>query len=255
MSKIDTYLQKVVRVIKVDNAHNNQLTPQPHMSDDLNTHVLSTFDAVIFDFDGTLADTSEQIISVARQVLSRFGLSRERFVDIPQLIGPPFPQAFELVFGYSPEQAQEITKQYRAIYSKLGRDAWPLFEGIDSMLHELKAAGKKLGVASSKRDHLLHRALEENDVEQVFDVILGKQDDSCEPKSQTLQNVINKLGIDASRCVMVGDRLYDVEAARACGIASIGVYYGKTAPCGELEQAGATFIVHSVEELKRALLS
>lgn len=254
MSKIDTYLQKVVRVIKVDNTYNDRSVSQPQTSENL-AHALSSFDAIIFDFDGTLADTSEQIISVARQVLSRFGLSRERFVDIPQLIGPPFPQAFELVFGYSPEQAQEITKQYRAIYSKLGRDAWPLFEGIDSMLHELKAAGKKLGVASSKRDHLLHRALEENEVEQVFDVILGKQDDSCEPKSQTLQNVINKLGIDASRCVMVGDRLYDVEAARACGIASIGVYYGKTAPCGELEQAGATFIVHSVEELKRALLS
>ena len=57
MSKIDTYLQKVVRVIKVDNAHNDQLTPQSHMSDDLNTHVLSTFDAVIFDFDGTLLDS------------------------------------------------------------------------------------------------------------------------------------------------------------------------------------------------------
>ena len=121
-------------MIKVDNTHNDRSVSQLQTSDDLGTaSALSSFDAVIFALDGTLADTSEQIISVARQVLSRFGLSRERFVDIPQLIGPPFPQAFELVFGYSPEQAQEITKQYRAIYSKLGRDAWPLFEGIDSM--------------------------------------------------------------------------------------------------------------------------
>lgn len=225
------------------------------------------YDAVIFDFDGTLADTADQIIQTAKQVLSQHGLANSEYGRLKELIGPPFPQAFSLVFGYSAEEAAQITKEYRAIYGNLGVEAWPLFEGIADLLRALWKRGVLLGVASSKRDGLLHCALKENKVDELFSCVRGKMNDCEEAKALTLSYVMKdlqkKLPASSSasastpasvRMVMVGDRFYDIDAARSCGIESIGVYYGKTAHAREHEDAGATHIVQTVAELRGLLL-
>lgn len=217
------------------------------------------YDAVIFDFDGTLADTADQIIQTAKQVLSQHGLAKSEYGRLKELIGPPFPQAFSLVFGYSAEEAAQITKEYRAIYGNLDVEAWPLFEGIADLLRALWKHGVLLGVASSKRDGLLHCALKENKVDELFSCVRGKMNDCEEAKALTLSYVMKdlqkKLPASApARMVMVGDRFYDIDAARSCGIESIGVYYGKTAHAREHEDAGATHIVQTVAELRGLLL-
>lgn len=225
------------------------------------------YDAVIFDFDGTLADTADQIIQTAKQVLSQHGLAKSEYGRLKELIGPPFPQAFSLVFGYSAEEADQITKEYRAIYGNLGVEAWPLFEGIADLLRALAKHRVLLGVASSKRDGLLHCALKENKVDELFSCVRGKMNDCEEAKALTLSYVIKDLQEKIStsapatapasapvRMVMVGDRFYDIDAARSCGIESIGVYYGKTARAREHEDAGATHIVQTVAELRSLLL-
>ena len=89
---------------------------------------------VIFDFDGTLADTVPSIVSTARAVLSRHGLTDEAMGDLKRLVGPPFPQAYEWVYGFSAEEAAQITAEYRALYGTIGAAAWPLFPGIREML-------------------------------------------------------------------------------------------------------------------------
>ena len=217
------------------------------------------YDAVIFDFDGTLADTADQIIQTAKQVLSQHGLAKSEYGRLKELIGPPFPQAFSLVFGYSAEEAAQITKEYRAIYGNLGVEAWPLFEGIADLLSGLWKRGVLLGVASSKRDGLLHCALKENKVDELFSCVRGKMNDCEEAKALTLSYVMKDLqkklpASSSARMVMVGDRFYDIDAARSCGIESIGVYYGKTAHAREHEDAGATHIVQTVAELRGLLL-
>lgn len=212
------------------------------------------YDAVIFDFDGTLANTKDHIIAIAKRVLAHHNLAPERYADLPQLIGPAFPQAFSIVFGYSDKEAREITAEYRAIYTNLGVEAWPLFDGMHDLLVSLKKAGILLGVASSKRNTMLHHALQDNGVEQLFSCARGKMSDEAEPKAQVLAQVIRTLGVNPARTVMVGDRHYDIEAAKACNVASIGVYYGNTAPQGELEDAGADVVVHSVAQLKEHCL-
>ena len=120
------------------------------------------YDAVIFDFDGTLANTKDHIIAIAKRVLAHHNLAPERYADLAQLIGPAFPQAFSIVFGYSDKEAREITAEYRAIYTNLGVEAWPLFDGMHDLLVSLKKAGILLGVASSKRNTMLHHALQDN---------------------------------------------------------------------------------------------
>ncbi|SDR67138.1 HAD family hydrolase [Parafannyhessea umbonata] len=214
----------------------------------------STRGVVVFDFDGTIADTLPSIVAVARHVLSAWGLPQERLADCPKLVGPPFPQAFSMVFGLSEADAREVTRRYREEYGALGPEAWPAFPGMGALLEGLRASGRLLAVASSKRTEILHRALSDEGLLGRFDVVRGKQSDAQQSKAETLSAVLEDLGVAADDAVMVGDRHFDVDAALACGVPCVGVTYGGTAPLGELEEAGACTVAGSVEELGHVLL-
>lgn len=209
---------------------------------------------VLFDFDGTLADTVDGICSTARTVLRAHGVPEEDLSRVPLIIGPPFPQAFSLVFGLSEEEAAQVTAEYRAIYQDLGLAAWPLYPGMRELLADLRAAGRRLAVASSKREPLVVRAIADNGVTDLFDVCLGKRSDDETSKADTIARAIERLGLTPADAVMVGDRHHDVEAAAACGVPCVGVTYGGTAAPGELEDAGACAVAASVDELRRVLL-
>lgn len=209
---------------------------------------------VLFDFDGTLANTVPTIIKTARTVLLRHGLTDETLGDVRRLVGPPFPQAYSLVYGFSPEEATQITAEYRAIYTKLGVEGWPLFEGMRELLEDLRAAGRRLGVASSKRMGLVAQALEDNGVADLFDVAFGKPSDDNISKAQIIESALDALGAAPDETVMVGDRHHDVDAATACGMPCVGVSFGGATRPGELEDAGACSVAGTVDELRRVLL-
>lgn len=209
---------------------------------------------VIFDFDGTLADTVPGITATARRVLMRHGLAEKDLGDLTRLVGPPFPQAYSMVYGFSPEEAAQITAEYREIYAGLGPSGWPLFDGVRELLEDLRAAGRRLAVASSKRQALVELALADNAIEELFDVRMGKVSDAQADKAATIAQVLELTGVPAARAVMVGDRHHDVESAAEVGVACVGVTFGGTAAPGELEAAGACAVAHTVAELRAALL-
>jgi phosphoglycolate phosphatase len=216
---------------------------------------LSSRSCVVFDYDGTLGDTLPSIVRTAREVLLGFGMAEEELGDLSRLVGPPFPEAYSLVYGLSPEDAAEVTRRYRAIYGSLGPSAWPTFPHMHEFLEDLRAAGKTLAVASSKRTALLRRCIADGGIAEFFTVIQGKEHDGTASKAQTIEYVISELGFSPDESVMVGDRHYDVDAAREVGVPCAGVYFGHTAAAGELEQAGAAAIAHSLEELRACLLA
>ena len=209
---------------------------------------------ILFDFDGTLADTKPAIVDTARKVLREWGLSDEEIGDPGRLVGPPFPAAFSIVYGMSEEDAAEVTRRYRAIYTTLGLETHLLFDGMAELLGDLKAAGRRLAVTTSKREEMAHEMLAENGVEQLFDAIVGQTDPTRADKATLVGDTLEALGCGADDAVMVGDRFYDVEGAAANGVPCVGVYLGGTAPAGELEQAGAAACAHSVDELRHVLL-
>lgn len=209
---------------------------------------------VLFDFDGTLADSKPLIVGTATRVLRDFGIPERELERAGELVGPPFPQAFSLVFGLSEGDAEEVTRRYREIYESLGPAAWPVFGGIPELLGSLCAAGKRLGIVSSKRTRLLRRAVADNGISDLFDVIGGKDADHGISKAQTMRDVLGRMGLAAADAVMVGDRHYDVEAASACGVPCVGVVLGGTGTVEELEGAGAVAVARSVAELCGLLL-
>lgn len=209
---------------------------------------------VIFDFDGTLANTVPVIVRTARTVLARHGLTDDDMGDLTRLVGPPFPQAYSLVYGFSEDEAAQITAEYRAIYRAIGPEAWPLFDGIVDLLSRLRAAGRLTAVASSKQMPMVRTALADNRIADLFDLALGKSSDAEGDKVALIARTLRELGVSADGAVMVGDRHHDVEAAAACGVPCVGVTYGGTGTVEELMGAGACACADTVEELGRVLL-
>ena len=209
---------------------------------------------VIFDFDGTLANTVPVIVRTARTVLARHGLTDDDMGDLTRLVGPPFPQAYSLVYGFSEDEAAQITAEYRAIYRTIGPEAWPLFDGVAGLLRRLRAAGRLTAVASSKQMPMVRTALADNKITDLFDLALGKSSDAEGDKIALIARTLRELGVSADDAVMVGDRHHDVEAAAACGVPGVGVTYGGTGTVEELMGAGAWACADTVEELGRVLL-
>lgn len=208
---------------------------------------------VVFDFDGTLADTKAKIVETATAVLTDFGLAPEELGDVGRLIGPPFPLAFSEVYGLSEQDAREVTRRYRERYAALGAAAWPAFPGIPELLGRLRTAGRLVAVASSKRQRVLERCIADEGLAGSFDLVRGKQADDATTKAETIGAVVSLLGRGPRDTVMVGDRSYDAKGALEAGVPCVGVTYGGTGDLAELAGAGATAVVDGVEELGRVL--
>lgn len=206
---------------------------------------------VIFDFDGTLADTKPTIVRTATRVLTEWGIDPAVIAArVDELIGPPFPEAFSWIFGVSAADADEITRRYRDIYLHLGAEAWPLFAGAHELLRDLRAQGRLVAVASSKAQPTVEMGIRDNDALDCFDLVCGKRPGICDTKAEAIIEVMRELGCTAQECIMVGDRYHDVEGAHEAGLPCIGVLFGNTATRAELEDAGAIAVVDTMDELR-----
>ena len=215
---------------------------------------LSSRRAIVFDWDGTVADTLVGITTTAREVLLGFGLAEDELGDLKRLVGPPFPQAYAQVYGLSDEDAMEVTLRYRDLYASRDVSAWPAFPGMAELLSELRDAGRLLAIASSKRHPLVMRQVGDNGLVPAFDAIVGKTSDLAATKVGAIEQALAQLGVSAEEAVMVGDRDLDVYAAAELGIPCVGVLYGNTGTREELAGAGAVAIAETMDDLRRILL-
>lgn len=216
------------------------------------------YKCVLFDLDGTLTDSAEGIIKSVVHSLNELKAPIPNADTLKKFIGPPLSFSYVEYCGFDEDKTKEAIRIYRERYSTIGKFENEPYPGIKEMLAQLKAAGYKLAIASSKPGEFVVDILEHFDILEPFDVVSGATlDGKRGTKEEVIEYAFEMLGLhdEQSRklCVMVGDRHYDINGAIHFGLDSIGVKYG-FAEEGELEEAGATYVVDSVEELCKLLL-
>ena len=208
---------------------------------------------LLFDFDGTLYDTVEGITKCVRHALRKRGMDAE-LSELRCFAGPPLDEMFREKFGFSQAEAEQAVRDFRERYVPIGLYESRPFPGLRELLLELRAAGKSLGVTTSKPQVLAEELLRREGLFELFDVICGAADEGeGNAKWQVLRRAMDALGAREEDCVLVGDTRYDVAGARRCGIPCIGVGYGYAAP-GELEAAGAAAVAEDLPALRELLL-
>lgn len=213
------------------------------------------YQTILFDLDGTLTDPKEGITKCFQHALSCLGIEETDMSRLMRVIGPPLIDSFKDFYGMDEERAKLAVEKYRERFAEIGIFENAVYPGVKEMLSELKQAGKTIALATSKPQVFAIRILENYELAPYFDVAVGAElSGERNYKHEVIQTVFDKLQItDKSQVVMVGDRRQDIEGAKKCGIDSIGVKFGY-AEDGELEQAGATYLIDSVQELRNFLL-
>lgn len=211
---------------------------------------------LFFDLDGTLTNPKEGITKCVQYALRHFGIEEPDLDKLEPFIGPPLVDSFMEYYGLTPEQAREAVVKYRERFRDVGIFENEVLEGIPQMLEELQRRGGLLVVTSSKPEVYVVRILEKFQLRSYFTEVVGaSMDEKRNAKADVIREAFRRLSIDGEKkdqVLMIGDRKHDVEGARQCGIDSLGAYIGFARP-GELEAAGATYIVHSVEEMSSFL--
>ena len=208
------------------------------------------YDIVLFDLDGTLTDSALGITNSVRYALDKIGIPVNDESELLRFVGPPLVESFEEFYGFSKERALEVTHIYREYYSVSGLFENKVYDGIVECLENLKKAGRRVIVATSKPEPFARRIIERFSLSQYFEYVAGaNMDETRTGKDEVITYALEACNItDKSGAVMVGDRAHDINGAKKTGIASIGVLYGYGS-LDELKKAGADHIAATPQEV------
>ena len=206
----------------------------------------------VFDFDGTLVDTSPGIFGAIHYALQSLGHPRdEDHTRLCRMIGPPIEDGFAAVYGITDP---EVVTQFRVYYRAQGVKEYRPYPGMEALLRALRRAGVKTAIATMKPEVFARAILTELGWTDLFDGVKGVSLEAPAPaKSDFIAALCEELGVAPADAVMLGDRTSDVTAGRAAGVGTVYCRFGFGAP-GEAEQSGADAIVDDVAELEKWLI-
>jgi pyrophosphatase PpaX len=213
---------------------------------------VSRWRCVIWDLDGTLANTIPLIIaSYDHALYTVLGIHADP-VQAQGWIGQTLWDTFTERY---PDQVDALVEAYVDFnLSQLERQVLR-YEGMAELLADLDSAGVRTGVATSKRRHSAERTLAAVDLGHAVPLVVGMEDTTAhKPDPAPLLLAVEKLNSSRSDAVYVGDAVVDVRAAQAAGLDSIAVTWGAGIR-SELAAAGPTVLVDTMAELRIALLA
>ena len=211
------------------------------------------YDAVLFDFDGTFADTGEGMFASIQHAVKALGFELLDPETLRRFVGPPVFDSFMRELKIDEARAEIAVMKYREAYAESGIFRFRIYDGNPELFEELKKSGIKLCIASAKPQKFLIRIVSHLGYEDLFDFISAPADDKADPsKTRLINEAVEALRCNKSRVLMVGDRHFDINGANGAGVDSVGVTYGYGSE-EELREAGATYIAHSVDELRKII--
>jgi pyrophosphatase PpaX len=207
---------------------------------------------VLLDLDGTVIDSvaliRESHRHAVRTVLGE-DWDDERLVAN---VGRPLP---EQMAAFSPERSEELYRVYREWNHANTAALLLAYPGVEDALRQLRAAGRRLGIVTSKSRDAVALAWEVlPDLDGLFDVVVAAEDsERHKPAPDPVLAALERLGAAPEGACYAGDSPFDIESGRAAGVVTIGVTWGFFSRPA-LEEAGADIIVDTPAELARACL-
>ena len=206
------------------------------------------FDLIVFDWDGTLMDSTAAIVKCIQAAARDVGLPVPSDDAASHVIGLALPEAMQAaVPDMEPGLYPRMVERYR--YHFLTKDhELVLFKGVREMLNELSQQGYFLAVATGKSRVGLNRALNAAGLLSMFDATRCADETFSKPHPAMLQELTRELGQDMRRTVMIGDTTHDLLMARNAGAAGIAVEYGAH-PVDQLQACHPVFSARTAVEL------
>jgi phosphoglycolate phosphatase len=217
---------------------------------------MTTNCSVLLDLDGTLIDSQPGILASCLATLRALGHEPDETLDIKRAIGPPLEDMMRVLLQrYGDGRVDKAVATYRQHYGESGFLGSEPYPQIGSSLKEMRQAGLRIYLATSKRETFARRILHHVGLASYFDGIHGSvPGGGLDHKPELLAHILSLHNLLPSHSLMVGDRRDDISGAHAVGMRGLGVLWGYGTR-DELEIAGADQLVESTADLARTVLS
>ena len=203
---------------------------------------------ILFDLDGTLVKSEEGIFKSLRHGLKGHLETEPTDKDLLPFIGPPITDSLSNVYGFDEEKQRAIVSKYRERYNDTGLFEAELYEGIEEVLEEL-VKDYKLYVVTTKPEPSAKKVIDHFGLSSYFQGIYGPTlDGKYNDKSDLMAHALEDSSIDPKGSLMIGDRKYDMIAAKDNGLDRAGVLYGYGDE-EELRKAGAQDIIKEPKDI------
>lgn len=209
---------------------------------------------VIFDWDGTLMDSVDRIVSSMQSAAKTVGLVIPSNDEVKQIIGLSLTIALkELFTAITDEQIDSMLVQYKYQYIEGDNTPTPLFENAANLLAQLRQSNKLLAIATGKGRDGLNRVLQVSETVGFFHTTRCAGEMPSKPDPQMLLSILAELDIAPHEAIMIGDTSHDLKMAQNAGVDSIGVTFG-VHDKQVLQQFGPKAIIDSLAELEALLV-
>ena len=188
---------------------------------------MPAYDLVIFDWDGTLMDSTDHIVECLQKAAHDLHLPEPTSHDARHIIGLALPLAIEMLFPGTDSAVRDLVKQRYAHHFMAGSvSKSALYEGAIELLEHLTSAGCLLAIATGKSRIGLDRVLEQTGVGHYFMATRCADETASKPDPLMLAEILAFSGRQSSQAVMIGDTSYDMEMARRIGMPRLGLSHG-----------------------------
>lgn len=204
---------------------------------------MKNYDLLVFDWDGTLADSAAMIVSTMRSAITALGLPPREDAAIAELIGLGLDDGLRRLYPqFDPQEVKRLIFAYR---ERAPTNAYraPLFAGALETVRRLKGQGYRLAVATGKSRVGLDRSFVEHpDIAPLFELTRCADETADKPDPLMLREILAATGVPVQRALMIGDTEYDAAMAQAIGMPMLGVACGVHEP-GRLLRNGALAVL------------
>ena len=189
--------------------------------------MISDCQLIIFDWDGTLMDSSEKIVNCFNGAATDFTLELPDPMEVKGYIGISLVQAFQNLYpNLEPAVISGLVSAYREHWLFHDHTPMSLFPGVDDGLKRLAEYGYLLAVATGKSWKGLERSLKETDLQSLFTFTRCADQSKSKPDPQMLLDILDYTGLESHNAIMIGDTTYDLQMAKTIDMKGMGVSYG-----------------------------
>ncbi|MBB6097234.1 phosphoglycolate phosphatase [Deinobacterium chartae] len=205
--------------------------------------------AIVFDLDGTLVDSLGDISAAFRRAFETHQLTVPEEQEVRALIGKPLSEMYASFV--EPEYVERLVAAYRADYAERCAERTRPFPGAVELLRDLRAAGFKTAVATTKITWMARRVTDRLGLTELIDHVQGTDDFPHKPAPDVIHRALEAL--DAEGLWMVGDTVTDIQAGKAAGLKTYAVSWG-THDAARLATSQPDVLADDLEGLRAALL-
>jgi len=214
---------------------------------------MKQYKLAIFDWDGTLMDSQQNIVNALTAVISELRLATRTIDELKNVIGLGLTEA---IFHLYPElddiQNQQFADRYRHAFLSSKQAPPMLFNGVTEMIHQLQSSGVMLAVATGKSRQGLQYSMDDSGLEKYFHATRCADETCSKPNPQMLEELLDEFSLSADNAVMIGDTEYDMQMASNIKMDAIAVSYGVHEQ-QRLAKFNPITICHQVDDLAKEL--